>query len=144
MQARTKYVVAKNKIIYPNTTSCARTVFKTDPENPKASQFAKGLATAFTPKILAKLTDEDLVLGKLKRARQKDDFKAFKKVDANLAQFYPISSVSQEGILLVDNKIVIHKCLKNRFLTTFTAVTQDNKRSLTQLRMSSGQSSTDQ
>ena len=106
----------KTKKIYPNNTSCAKKVFKIDHENPKANQVAKGLISAFTPELLAELTDEDPVLGKLKRARQKDDFKAFKKVDANLAQFYPISSISHEGILLVDNRIAIPSCLRKAIL----------------------------
>ena len=116
LQARTKLVAIKSKKIYPNTTSCARKVFKIDHKNPKANQIAKGLISAFTPELLAELTDEDPVLGKLKRARQKDDFKAFKKVDANLAQFYPISSISHEGILLVDNRIAIPSCLRKAIL----------------------------
>ena len=116
LQARTKLVAIKSKKIYPNTTSCAKRVFKIDEENPKANQVAKGLISAFTPELLAELTDEDPVLGKLKRARQKDDFKAFKKVDANLAQFYPISSISHEGILLVDNRIAIPSSLRKAIL----------------------------
>ena len=102
----------KSKKIYPNTTSCAKKVFKIGHKNPKANQVAKGLISAFTLELLAELTDEDPVLGKLKRTRQKDDFKAFKRVDANLAQIYPISSIPHDGILLVDNRIAIPSCLR--------------------------------
>ena len=52
--------------IVPNTTSCAKRVFKISEENPDGNKIAKGLASVFTPGIIAELTDEDKTLLKLK------------------------------------------------------------------------------
>ena len=107
MQAKTKFVAIKTKKIYPNTTSCAKNFLKLDPGNPKASQFAKCLVSAFTPKILADFTDEYPVLGKLKRARQNGRLQSFQKGRRESCPFFPISSISKEGILLVDDRSAI-------------------------------------
>ena len=91
---------SKSVNIVPNTTACAKRVFKISENNPDGNKIAKGLASVFTPGIIAELTDEDKTLSKLKRARVANDYNAFKKVDPSFAQFYNISSVSEEGLLL--------------------------------------------
>ena len=110
-EVKTQYVTMK-----PNTTECAKKVFNIDAENPEGKKIAKGLTSIFTPDTLSELTDEDPILGKLKRACKNQDFKAFKKADPKLAQFYNISSVSREGILLVDNRIAIPQGLRSAVL----------------------------
>ena len=67
--------------IIPNTTTCAKRVFKISENNPDGNKIAKGLASVFTQGIIAELTDEDKTLSKLKRARIANDYNAFKKVD---------------------------------------------------------------
>ena len=111
-EVQTKYVTVK-----PNTTECAKKVFNIDAENPDGKKIAKGLTIIFTPDTLSELTDEDPILGKLKRACRNQDFKVFKKADPKLAQFYSISSVSREGILLVDNRIAIPEGLRKAVLS---------------------------
>ena len=109
LQVRRKKDKQLSKVVqvYPNKTNCAKRVFKIEDENPYGNQIAKGTASIFTPATLAELTDEDELLSKLKKARIANDFAAFKRVDRGLAQFYSLSSVSEEGLLLVDNRIAI-------------------------------------
>ena len=91
-------------------------MFKISEENPDGNKIAKGLASVFTPGIIAELTDEDKTLLKLKRARIANDYNAFKKVDPSFAQFYNISLVSEEGLLLIDNRIAIPEGLRKPIL----------------------------
>ena len=74
----------KQKVVtvMPNSTACAKRVFSIQEDNPNGKTIARGFCHLFTPNIMADLTDEDKVLGKLKKARRADDFKAFKRVDS--------------------------------------------------------------
>ena len=109
LQARRKKDKQLSKVVqvYPNKTNCAKRVFKIEDDNQYGTQIARGMASIFTPATLAELTDEDELLSKLKKARIANDFAAFKRVDRGLAQFYPMTSVTDEGLLLVDNRIAI-------------------------------------
>ena len=99
----------KKKIIkvIPNLTSCAKRVFKLDQDAPHSKQYARGLPEIFNLENLAELTNEDKTLSKLITAVKANNFEAFRAVGKGLGQFFYLAQATDEGVLLIDNRIAV-------------------------------------
>ena len=74
-----------------------------------------GLPSLFDVGLLAELTDEDEFLGPMKRAILDNDVQSFSKQGVYISQFWPITSVV-DNCILIDNKLAIPFKLRSAIL----------------------------
>ena len=65
---------------------------------------------------LVELTNEDKTLASLIKAVRNNDFEAFRKTGKGLSQYYYMAQVTEEGVLLIDNRIAVPESLRNAVL----------------------------
>ena len=81
-----------------------------------ADPLVNGLASLFKVDVLSQLVDLDKTLSTMKSAFLNRNFEQFKAIFPGAGQFYNLMQVTEEGIILIDNRIAVPESLRSAVL----------------------------